>query len=416
MAFRAGLTNVALSLAPLAKNSLSQQRRSYFVPKEPLALSDILIKSVTVDGESPYGHTEKYRMPFMGFMEVGPHGVRNSPAKVVKSSFILKDPMGDHYGQNIFEGMIATFNKHQKVFRIFGLDEHYSRFNASLKQLSMPSVTKEEFHTLIKETLLANVKHFGNAPRVYIRPVAFVNYNHLAPAPHSDNERMVVLVNTIPIGDSYYSNVSSPNKVFLVNATKTGSSISDPILGDFRSPGRAKQGGNCSGHISLRTSAIINGGIDAMYLDIQFPKAEEGSTLHIPTPSLCLGEATSSASLVLTTEGKVQAVLGPSSLESVTQTSLLKLAELDGKNTERGPLPLSSIFSGHITGMLLCGTLAEGVKVDELVAFGKTSFTFSESRSLQNFSQKLTRIKSGLDEDVLKMVTVLPVPDSTVTH
>lgn len=357
--------------------------------------------------EVPEGFSAKYRMPYMGYLEIGPQGRRLNEAEVVETQYLQIDPMANHYGQHTFEGLIATLDRTKGVIRVFGLDKHFERFDASLQQLSMPQVRKDEFIGLITETLKKNMPSFGKAPRIYIRPFASVNYNQLGNSRDTMNEKMILTVNTIPIGASYYSQ-KGINKVFLVNATRVNTSVDDVQLGTFRSAGKAKQGGNYAVPMAMKRGALEQGGIDTLFLDMALTTRTldyHGQTLSVPHPEFYLGEATSSAPLVLRRDGVIQSVVGPSSLDSVTQYSLLELARLNGYKTKTEPLKLEVLLSGDIQGFLLCGTAATGVKVDEMSVFGGQTLLFPDNEPLLKLAAQLSAIKSGEVDDCLGMIT-----------
>jgi len=276
----------------------------------------------------------------------------------------------------------------------------------------MPQVNKEEFKELVIQTLLANAKEFGNAPRIYIRPVAEMNYNQLGNARDAQNENMVVTVSTIPIGDSYYKSAQK-NKVFLVNSTRVNTGVEDPVLGQFRSSGKAKQGGNYAGPMDMKAKAIQAGGIDAMYIDVEFKQqtmVQGSARVTMPIAEFSLGEATSSAPIIFRRDGVVHSVLGESSLPSVTQSALGKLAAISGYPVEKGPFKLDSLQLGQAEGLGLCGTAAGVVAIDEMVVFGRDSITFSNNAPLIELGKKLGDIKTGKEPDSLGMVTEVRVP------
>jgi branched-chain amino acid aminotransferase len=237
---------------------------------------------------------------------------------------------GLHYGQEAFEGMKAYRGKDGKI-RLFRWDENAKRLIRSAEGVLMAPVPMELFHEAVLKVIKLNEKFvppFGTGASLYIRPLLFGSGPEVGVRPAK--EYMLVIFVT-PVGP-YFKEGFNPVKIAIVRDSDRAAPLGT---------GTFKVGGNYAA--SLRgTVKVHNAGYSSpMYLDTKEKKYIDE-----------IGAANFFAI-------KGNSYITPKSdsiLASITNMSIIQLAEDLGMKVERRPVAVEELESFEEAGA--CGTAA----------------------------------------------------------
>jgi len=236
-----------------------------------------------------------------------------------------------HYGQECFEGLKAfeTRNGELVVFRI---EENARRMMRSCERLHMAIVPEEMFIDAVFRVIQANrhyVPPYGTGASLYIRPLVVGTGAQIGVRPATE---YVFLVLVTPVGPYF----------------KTGFKPVDLIIEheyDRAAPcgvGHVKVGGNYAAGLHPSLLAKQQGYADALFLD-----AREKKYIDECAPANFFG---------ITQDDRYVTPDSPSILPSITNNSLITLAEEMGLRPQRRPIPVEEIFELKEAGC--CGTAA----------------------------------------------------------
>lgn len=237
---------------------------------------------------------------------------------------------GLHYGQEAFEGMKAFRGKDGKI-RLFRWDENAKRLIRSAEGVLMAPVPMDLFHDAVLKAIKLNEKFvppFGTGASLYIRPLLFGSGPEVGVKPA--REYMLVIFVT-PVGP-YFKEGFNPVKIAIVRDSDRAAPLGT---------GTIKVGGNYAASLRGVMKAHDAGYSSPMYLDCKEKKYIDE-----------IGAANFFAI-------KNNTYITPKSdsiLPSITNMSIIQLAEDLGLKVERRPVAVDELESFEEAGA--CGTAA----------------------------------------------------------
>jgi branched-chain amino acid aminotransferase len=236
-----------------------------------------------------------------------------------------------HYGQEIFEGLKVFEQKNGDVV-LFRAEENARRMNRSAEKIFMQQVPEEVFLDAILRVVRANWKYippYGTGASLYVRPLLIGTGPQIGVKP-ADEYMFVVFV--MPVGP-YFKSGFKPVRLVIEE------------LFDRAAPngvGDVKVGGNYAAGLRGSFKARAAGYTEALYLD-----AREKKYLDESGPANFFG---------ITQDGQYVTPQSSSVLPSITNMSLMQIAQDMGMRPERRPIAVEEIFGFIDAGC--CGTAA----------------------------------------------------------
>jgi len=289
-----------------------------------------------------------------------------------------------HYGQEAFEGMKAYRGKDGKI-RLFRWQENAKRMRKSADGILMARVPDDLFFEMVSKAVKLNerfVPPFGHGAALYIRPLLIGTGVQVGVSPAKEYMFMVFVG---PVGP-YFKEGFNP--------------VSMQIISDFDraaplGTGHIKVGGNYAGSLFAMERAKAEG-----YASVIFLEAKEKKYIDEAGP----------ANFFAIKDNTYVTPKSNSILPSITNMSLMQLAEDLGLKVERRPVAVEELEGFEEAGA--CGTAAiispigkitirETGKIFEFAKAGKAG---PISTKLFN---KLQGIQYGEEPDTHGWVTVL---------
>jgi len=236
-----------------------------------------------------------------------------------------------HYGQECFEGMKAYETRTGDVV-LFRPDENAARMARSCEKICMPPVPEDLFIDAIHRVVNANrrfVPPYGTGAALYIRPLVIGTGPEIGVKPAGE---YIFLILVTPVGP-YFKTGFKPMDMYIDETVDRAAPLG---VGDV------KVGGNYAASLRAGVSAKRNGFTDVVYLD-----AKEKKYIDECGPANVFG---------LTKQDQYVTPESPSILPSITNKSLITLAEEIGLRPQRRHVPVEEIFEFVETGC--CGTAA----------------------------------------------------------
>ena len=287
-----------------------------------------------------------------------------------------------HYGQEAFEGMKAFMGKDGKI-RLFRWEENAKRMQMSARGILMAEVPVEVFKKAIFKVVRMNkrfVPPYGSGASLYIRPLLFGTGAEVGVKPA---EEYLFMVFVTPVGP-YFKEGFKPVKMLL---TKEFDRAAPQGTGQF------KVGGNYAASLTSMKKAHEKGFANVLFLD-----SKEKKYIDECGPANFFGI-------------KDNTYITPKSdsiLPSITNKSLITLAEDMGLKTERRPVEESELGSFDEVGA--CGTAAVISPIGKIVddETGKEFNYGSEPGPISTkLYNKLIAIQTGDEEDKFGWVEVV---------
>ncbi len=235
-----------------------------------------------------------------------------------------------HYGQEAFEGLKAYKGKDGKI-RLFRWRDNASRLRNSAKGILMPEVPDELFEEAIHKAIKLNIKYVpphDSGATLYIRPLLIGVSGRIGVKPSSEYLFMVFVS---PVGPYFKEGFKPGNVVICRNFDRAA-----PL-----GTGNIKVGGNYAASLFAQQQANDKGFNAVLYLD---PKEKKYIDECGPANFFAIKGNT-----YITPKSK-------SILPSVTNKSLMKLAEDMGMDVEIRPVEADELGSFDEVGQ--CGTAA----------------------------------------------------------
>lgn len=236
-----------------------------------------------------------------------------------------------HYGQECFEGLKAFETRRGDVV-VFRIDENAQRLVRSCRKILMEPVPEQMFVEAVNRVINANrrfVPPYGTGASLYIRPLVIGTGPQVGVKPAT--EYMFIVLVT-PVGP-YFKTGFKP--VDLVVEEEVDRAAPHGV-------GDVKVGGNYAAGIRATMAAKKRGFTEVLYLD-----AKEKRWIDESGPANFFG---------ITPDDQYVTPDSPSILPSITNKSLITLAEEIGLRPQRRPVNVEEIFTFKEAGC--CGTAA----------------------------------------------------------
>ena len=289
-----------------------------------------------------------------------------------------------HYGQEAFEGMKAFRGKDKKV-RLFRMRENALRLQKSCQGIMMAELPIELFEECIIKVVKENerfVPPYESGAALYIRPLIYGTSPQVGVSPASE---YTFLVFVTPVGP-YFKEGFKPTPMVIMREFDRAAPLGT---------GTYKVGGNYAASMQSGVKAAKLGYSAVVYLD-----AREKKYIDECGPANFFGI-------------KDNTYITPKSssiLPSITNKSLMQLAEDMGMKVERRPILVEELATFEEAGA--CGTAAvisPILKIDDLQA--EKTYQFCKEgqpgRISKQLYDKLRAIQYGDEPDVHGWVTIL---------
>jgi len=289
-----------------------------------------------------------------------------------------------HYGQEAFEGLKAFRGNDGKI-RIFRMRENALRMQASSRGILMAELPVELFEAAVVEAVKRNerfVPPYGSGASLYIRPLLFGSSAQVGVKPAQE---YTFLVFVMPVG-AYFKAGFQTTPVAIYREYDRAAPLGT---------GAIKVGGNYAASLIAGDVAHKDGYSAVLYLDAKEKKyIDECGAANFFGIKNNTYITPASASI----------------LPSITNKSLMQLAEEIGMTVERRPIPVEELATFEETG--LCGTAAVITPIQRVDDRNENlSYVFSKDGkagpTCEKLYNKLRAIQCGDEEDRYGWVTVL---------
>lgn len=280
-----------------------------------------------------------------------------------------------HYGQECFEG-VKVFEDRDGRALIFRVEENARRMSHSAEKLLMQPFPEEKFVEAIFKLVKLNKRFIpphGSGASLYIRPLLLGVTAQIGVKP---SKEFLFLVFCTPAGP-YFKHGLKPIKLLVEESI------------DRAAPngvGDVKVGGNYAAGLRASVKAHNLGYDEVLYLDAKQKKYVDESG-----PANFFG---------ISKDGKYITPGSPSILPSITNKSLMTLAEEMGLGVEKRAVHIEEIFDWTEAGCCGTGAVISPVKS---ITLGQRTVTYSENDEIGPVSKqlydRLTSIQTGITED-----------------
>ncbi|NPA67992.1 MAG: branched-chain amino acid aminotransferase [Chlorobi bacterium] len=287
-----------------------------------------------------------------------------------------------HYGQQAFEGLKAFTGKDGKV-RLFRWEDNAERLINSANGILMAPPPKELFKKMLKKVIRKNKKYippYGTGASLYIRPVLFGTGPQVGVKPA---EEYLFVIFVTPVGP-YFKEGFKPVSMLITREYDRAAPLGT---------GKYKVGGNYAASLTSMKKAHDEGYASVLYLD-----AKEKKYIDECGPANFFGI-------------KNNTYITPKSdsiLPSITNKSLLRLAEHLGLKTERRKVELEELETFDEAGA--CGTAAVITPIGKIVddTTGKVyEFKNAPGEISTKLYKKLLAIQTGDEEDIFGWTEII---------
>lgn len=273
-----------------------------------------------------------------------------------------------HYGQEAFEGMKA-YRRPDGDVQLFRPYENAKRFKMTCERIMMPAIEEEAFVRAVIKTVRANIDFvppYDSRATLYIRPYMIGIGHNLGLKP--SNEYLFGIV-CVPVG-TYFGPASKPVDVI----------VSDVDRAAPNGTGHVKVGGNYAASLMVQSRAKQMGYADALFLDpISHTKIEEVGAANF---------------FAITKDGTYLTPMSPSILKSITNMSLMTIAE----HVLHMPISRDDILIDHLDHLEeagACGTAAIITPIASITHHGK-KHVFPAHETIGKTTKKLYELLTGI--------------------
>ena len=235
-----------------------------------------------------------------------------------------------HYGQEAFEGLKAFRGKDGKI-RVFRLDENAARLQSTCRGILMPEMPTELFAEMVKKVIKLNerfVPPYESGASLYIRPLLIGTGPQVGVKPAGE---YLFLIFVTPVGPYFKGGFATTPYVITRKYDRAA-----PL-----GTGIYKVGGNYAASLRASKEAHEAGYSAEFYLDAKEKK-------YI--------DECGAANFFGIKDNTYITPLSTSILPSITNKSLMQLAEDLGMKVERRPIPEEELTTFEEAGA--CGTAA----------------------------------------------------------
>lgn len=282
-----------------------------------------------------------------------------------------------HYGQEAFEGLKAYRCPDGKV-RVFRMDENAARLQSTCRGILMPEVPTELFEEMVRKVVRLNQEYiptYESGATLYIRPLLLGMSAQVGVHPSSE---YMFLIFVTPVGP-YFKGGFATNPYVIIRDYDRSAPLGT---------GRYKVGGNYAASLLANKTAHDLGYACEFYLDAKEKK-------YI--------DECGAANFFGIKDNTYVTPKSTSILPSITNKSLMQLAEDMGLKVERRQIPEEELSTFEEAGA--CGTAAvisPISKIDDLE--NKKSYVISKDGKPGPISTKLYNklrgIQYGTEPDV----------------
>lgn len=291
-----------------------------------------------------------------------------------------------HYGQECFEGLKAFETRRGDVVA-FRPDENAARIIRSCKKILMEPVPAPMFIDAIERVVNANRKYvppYGTGASLYIRPLVIGTGPQVGVKPATE---FMFIVLVTPVGP-YFKTGFKPVDLVVEEEVDRAAPLG---VGDV------KVGGNYAAGIRATMAAKKRGFTEVLYLD-----AKEKHFIDESGPANFFG---------ITKDGQYVTPASPSILPSITNKSLLTLAEEMGMRPVQRAIHVNELFDFVEAGC--CGTAAVITPVGT-ITYRDQKIVYSQDgrpgRLTTELYQRLRAIQLGDAPDRYGWVHKIPPP------
>jgi branched-chain amino acid aminotransferase len=291
---------------------------------------------------------------------------------------------GLHYGQEAFEGLKAYMGKDGKV-RLFRWEENSKRLRHSAEGIKMAPVPVELFREALFKVINLNrdfIPPYGSGATLYVRPLLYGSGAEVGVKPSSE---YTFLIFVTPVGPYFKGGVKPVNMLICRDVDRAA-----PL-----GTGTFKVGGNYAASMRAIIKAKEQGYSSNIFLD-----AREKKYIDECGPANFFGI-------------KDNTYITPKSesiLKSITNMSLLEIAESIGMKAERRQIPVEELSTFEEAGA--CGTAAVISPIakifdpdtNKVYEYSKNGEPGPMTMRLYN---KLVAIQNGDEPDSFGWVTIL---------
>lgn len=249
-----------------------------------------------------------------------------------------------HYGSSCFEGLKAHRGLDERV-RIFRLDRHVARMQASADRLCLPVPNRDMLTSMVVDTVEANLDRVPEPPgSLYIRPTLIGTAPNIGAAGSPTTEATMFIL-TSPVGE-YFAGGLKPLRI----GVETRTPRTTPQFGSV------KTGANYAMALGVTMEAKRNYGV-AQVLFAPGGEVQETGASNV---------------LLLDDDRVITPMLDGSFLEGVTRDSVLVLATDMGMDVVERSLTVGDLLEWAAHGeVALSGTAAILAPVGTLVVDGE---------------------------------------------
>ncbi|MBR3716552.1 MAG: branched-chain amino acid aminotransferase [Bacteroidaceae bacterium] len=289
-----------------------------------------------------------------------------------------------HYGQEAFEGLKAYRCPDGKV-RVFRVDENAARLQSTCRGILMPEVPTEMFISMVKKVVCLNerfIPPYESGATLYIRPLLIGTSAQVGVHP---SKEYLFLIFVTPVGP-YFKGGFSTNPYVIVREYDRSAPLGTGIY---------KVGGNYAASLKANDIAHQKGYACEFYLDAKEKKYMDEC---------------GAANFFGIKDNTYVTPKSTSILPSITNKSLMQLAEDYGMKVERRQIPEEELETFEEAGA--CGTAAviSPISYIDDLDTGKR-YTFSKDGQPGPMSTKLynhlRNIQYGIEEDKHGWTTVV---------
>lgn len=284
-----------------------------------------------------------------------------------------------HYGQSCFEGLKAFAHEDDTV-HIFRPDENAKRLQSSCERLMMPPPPHDVFMKACNEVVRDNIAYvppYGSNGALYLRPLLFGSGPRIGLQP-ADEYTLLIMV--LPVADYYEGGLSSPVDALI---------IEDYDRAAPRGVGHVKVAGNYAADLLPNMQTKKKGYPIGLYLD-----AATQSTIEEFSTSNFVG--------IDNKEKKYVTPKSPSVLPSITNKSLMTIAESEGLTVEQRNIEIDELKT--FDEVLACGTAVVLTPVGSVTRESGENFTYNTDGKIGDTTMQLYKrvraIQNGEEEDV----------------
>ena len=288
-----------------------------------------------------------------------------------------------HYGQEAFEGLKAFRCKDGKI-RIFRLEENAARLQSTCRGIMMPELSTERFKEMCIKVVKMNerfIPPYGTGASLYLRPLLIGTGITVGVKPADE---YLFLIFVTPVGP-YFKGGFKANPYVITRDYDRSAPLGTGVY---------KVGGNYAASLKAHTEACHGGKYACeFYLDAKEKKY--------------IDEA-GAANFFGIKDGTYVTPKSTSILPSITNKSLIQLAEDMGMKVERRPIALEELKGFQEAGA--CGTAAvisPISRVDDPATGNSYSFGDEPGPYSTKLYNALRAIQLGEAEDVHHWNTVI---------